>query len=120
MLFAVGQGRGSTVHFPLQRLSNLSQIFLRVLLGQEERPIFRQINAFQMQQAMQQMMQPPPPNPADVLNAEKDKADLEGKALLNRQRFLDLMVQYGPSASGPAAPATAGVPPQLAGPPIGA
>lgn len=68
-----------------------------------------------IQQAMQQMMQPPQPNPADLLNAEKDKADLAGKELINRQRFLDLMAQYGPSAFGPSAPVTAGMQPQFTG-----
>ena len=66
-----------------------------------------------VQAAMQQMMQPPPPNPADVLNAEKDRADLMGKDLINRQRALDLMAKYGPSAFGPAAAVTAGSTPQL-------
>jgi hypothetical protein len=41
-------------------------------------------------QALQMMNQPPPPNPADELNAAKDQQDLIGKQLLNTQRALDL------------------------------
>lgn len=67
-------------------------------------------------QANQMLMQPPQPNPADLLNHEKDKADLEGKRLINMQRMFDLAQTTGLNAFGPMAPAPMGLMPQRAEP----